>query len=76
MLHLGAGPHRLPSPWENFDSEVDIARPLPFPDLSAEFQQQMVEGDRVVKYNSEAGWLACLEHIGALPLNQGAPATD
>lgn len=36
-LHLGCGPHVLPPPWENFDSEVDIGRPLPFPDLSAAY---------------------------------------
>ncbi len=36
-LHLGCGPHALESPWENFDREVDITKPLPFDDDSAEY---------------------------------------
>lgn len=36
-INLGCGGNRLPSPWENFDSEVDISKPLPFPDRCAEF---------------------------------------
>ncbi len=34
-LHLGCGPHLLPRPWENFDQEVDLRKPLPFPDRCA-----------------------------------------
>lgn len=30
QLHFGCGPNKLPAPWENFDREVDIAKPLPF----------------------------------------------
>lgn len=37
LLHFGCGPHKLPRPWENFDAEVDIRKPLPFPDGSALF---------------------------------------
>lgn len=36
-LHFGCGPHKLPSPWENYDRDVDIRAPLPFPDLCASF---------------------------------------
>lgn len=36
-LHLGCGPHLLPRPWENFDAEVDLRKPLPFPDRCALF---------------------------------------
>lgn len=34
-LHFGCGPNRLPEPWENFDRDVDITQPLPFPTESA-----------------------------------------
>jgi len=34
-LHFGCGQNRLPEPWENYDSEVDIRKPLPFPISSA-----------------------------------------
>jgi SAM-dependent methyltransferase len=34
-LHFGCGQNRLPEPWENFDSEVDIRKPLAFPIGSA-----------------------------------------
>lgn len=34
-LHFGCGPHILGKPWENFDREVDLNKPLPFPDLCA-----------------------------------------
>jgi predicted SAM-dependent methyltransferase len=37
QLHFGCGPNRLPAPWENFDREVNIAEPLPFPDGSARY---------------------------------------
>jgi SAM-dependent methyltransferase len=37
MLQFGCGPHPLPSPWESYDQEVDIAQPLPFPDECAAF---------------------------------------
>jgi len=33
-----------------------------------------VEGDRIVEYNSEVGWLAALKQIGALPADGGAIA--
>ncbi len=36
-IQLGCGPHPLPSPWENYDREVDITKPLPFPDGSVQF---------------------------------------
>lgn len=36
-LQFGCGPHHLPDPWENYDREVDITRPIPFPDCSARF---------------------------------------
>ncbi len=36
-LHFGCGPNRLPEPWENFDRDVDITQPLPFPSSSARF---------------------------------------
>ncbi len=38
-LHLGCGDHHLPRPWENFDSEIDLRRALPFPSESAEHIQ-------------------------------------
>ena len=34
-LHFGCGPHILAGPWENFDRDVDIRKPLAFPDLCA-----------------------------------------
>lgn len=38
LLHFGCGPNRLPEPWENFDREVDIGRPLSaFADGSASY---------------------------------------
>lgn len=37
QLHLGCGPHQLPLPWENYDQEVNIARPLPWRDRAAKF---------------------------------------
>lgn len=30
LLHFGCDQNRLPAPWENFDLEVDIRKPLPF----------------------------------------------
>lgn len=36
-LQFGCGPRHLPAPWENFDRDVDIRKPLPFPDSSAQF---------------------------------------
>ncbi len=36
-IQLGCGPHPLPSPWENYDREVNIERRLPFPDESVRF---------------------------------------
>lgn len=36
-LHFGCGSNRLGRPWENYDAEVDICRPLPFPDLCASY---------------------------------------
>jgi SAM-dependent methyltransferase len=35
-LNFGCGTNRLAG-WDNFDSEIDIARPLPFVNASAEF---------------------------------------
>jgi len=37
LLHLGCGSHRLPTPWENYDVEVDIRQRLPFADGEAAF---------------------------------------
>lgn len=37
FLHLGCGSHKLPSPWENYDRDVDISRKLPFEDCEAQF---------------------------------------
>lgn len=37
LIQFGCGPHPLPAPWENYDQEVDIAQPLPFPDGCARF---------------------------------------
>ncbi|HXJ69851.1 MAG TPA: methyltransferase domain-containing protein [Verrucomicrobiae bacterium] len=37
FLQFGCGPHPLPSPWETYDQEVDIAEPLPFPSECASF---------------------------------------
>lgn len=37
QIHLGCGPHHLPAPWENYDREVDIERPLPFKTNGARF---------------------------------------
>lgn len=31
QIQLGCGPHPLPSPWENYDQEVNITEALPFP---------------------------------------------
>ena len=39
-LQFGCGPHKhllLPAPWENYDKEVDITRPLPFAPECAKF---------------------------------------
>lgn len=36
-LQFGSGPNLLPPPWENFDAETDISKPLPFPIGSARF---------------------------------------
>jgi hypothetical protein len=35
-LNFGCGTNELPG-WQNFDAEVDIAKPLPFPDSHADF---------------------------------------
>jgi SAM-dependent methyltransferase len=37
MIQLGCGSFPLPSPWENYDREVDITKTLPFPDGSVRF---------------------------------------
>lgn len=44
-LHFGCGPNKLPSPWQNFDRDVDIAKPLPFEDCSAAciFAEHVIE---------------------------------
>lgn len=34
--NFGCGGNRIPG-WENFDADVDITKPLPFPDRSAAF---------------------------------------
>jgi len=34
LLQLGCGTNRLPSPWVNYDYDMDITKPLPFPDNS------------------------------------------
>jgi Uncharacterized protein conserved in bacteria len=36
-INLGCGGNHLGAPWENFDAEVDITKPLPFPDECAQF---------------------------------------
>ncbi len=36
-LHFGAGPNKLPWPWENYDSDIDIRKRLPMSDSSASF---------------------------------------
>lgn len=36
-LHFGAGPIKLPWPWENYDSNIDIRKQLPMSDGSASF---------------------------------------
>ncbi len=36
-IQLGCGQNPLPSPWENYDREVNIEKKLPFPDGSARF---------------------------------------
>lgn len=36
-LHLGCGPWLLDEPWENYDQDVDLCKPLPFPDKSTQF---------------------------------------
>lgn len=36
-LNFGAGQNCLPAPWENFDIETDIRKPLPFPIGCAQF---------------------------------------
>lgn len=30
MINLGAGSNILPPPWENYDADLDITKPLPF----------------------------------------------
>lgn len=37
FIQLGCGQQSLPSPWENYDHEVDIRRPLPFAGESTRF---------------------------------------
>lgn len=36
-LNLGCGDNKLPAPWQNHDADVDITKPLPWPDDSAQF---------------------------------------
>lgn len=36
-LQFGSGQNRLPEPWENFDRDVDISKPLPFEIGCAQF---------------------------------------
>jgi Methyltransferase domain len=36
-LQFGSGQNLLPPPWENYDSETDISKPLPFDNGSASF---------------------------------------
>lgn len=36
-LQFGSGPNKLPAPWENFDVETDISKPLPFETGSARY---------------------------------------
>lgn len=36
-IQLGSGGLHLPEPWQNYDCDVDITRPLPWPDNSARF---------------------------------------
>lgn len=36
-LNLGCGDNKLPAPWQNHDSDVDITEPLPWLDNSARF---------------------------------------
>lgn len=37
FIQLGSGPWGLPEPWENYDQDMDITRPLPIPDQSVRF---------------------------------------
>ncbi len=45
-LQFGTGPNVLPAPWENFDQEIDIRRPLPFPDACA----QVILAEHVIEH--------------------------
>jgi len=36
-LNLGAGGNHLPSPWKNYDLDLDISKPLPFGDGEAKY---------------------------------------
>lgn len=45
FLHFGAGPNKLPEPWQNHDRETDISKPLPFEEGSARciFAEHVIE---------------------------------
>lgn len=36
LINLGCGKNLLPPPWANYDRELDITKPLPFPSDSAD----------------------------------------
>lgn len=56
LIQLGCGPHPLPSPWENYDREVDISKPLPFPSESV----YLLFAEHVIEHLPFASGLAFL----------------
>lgn len=57
FLQFGCGPHPLPAPWENYDQEVDIAEPLPFPDGCASY----IHAEHVIEHVPFRAGVAFLE---------------
>lgn len=49
FINLGCGKNLLPTPWKNYDAELDITKPLPFADNSV---------NRILIEH-------CLEHVSA-----------
>lgn len=55
-VQFGCGPHPLPSPWENYDREVNITEALPFPDESCQY----LVAEHVIEHVPFAAGLAFL----------------
>lgn len=52
-IQFGCGTHPLPAPWQNYDMEVDITKPLPFASDSVDF----IFAEMVVEHvTPQQGW--------------------